>query len=310
MSLLDNIDLPIGIFDSGVGGLTVLRALQRALPYENFLYLGDTARLPYGTKSAQTVKNYALNATEVFKARGIKLLVVACNTATAVALPELQAQFYPIPVVGVIEPGARATLNASSQEGPIVVLATEGTVKGKAYRRVFFAIAPTREIIEYPCQLMVALAEEGWCQGDLVEKIILKVLTPLFNELHHIKPSCMLLGCTHFPVLKKAIEHVVGDAIEIVDPADTVAKEVMILLSQQNLMKTSLTLGSTLLMATDNIERFARVAQIFLGYTIDGKDVELVSLPFELSAEHTAVSLMHSERILDNNAQLHSHIIK
>ncbi len=158
MSLLTNKDLPIGVFDSGVGGLTVLRALHKALPHENFLYLGDTARLPYGTKSPQTVRDYALNANDILVATGVKALVVACNTASAVALEALQEKFHPLPVIGVISPGAKACLEVNS-DGPIVVLATESTAKWHAYKQVLASLAPDRTVIEWPCQLMVALAE-------------------------------------------------------------------------------------------------------------------------------------------------------
>ncbi|MBS0288073.1 MAG: glutamate racemase [Proteobacteria bacterium] len=275
MSLSTNKDLPIGVFDSGIGGLTVLRALQHALPHENFLYLGDTARLPYGTKSPQTVKDYALNANEILVATGVKALVVACNTATAVALDALQEKFQPLPVLGVIAPGAIASLEIAS-EGPIVVLATESTAKWHAYRDILSSLAPERTVIEWPCQLLVALAEEGWCEGPLVEEIISKLLSPLFAYLGNTKPACILLGCTHFPVLKSAMQHVVG-TIPVIDPAHTLAAQVITLLSSQNLLRAG-TKQETQFMATDGIERFARVAQTFLGYAISSEDVELVTV--------------------------------
>lgn len=281
-------ELPIGIFDSGIGGLTVLRALQEALPQEQFLYLGDTARLPYGTKSPQTVKNYALNANEILVASGIKALVVACNTATAVALEALQEKFYPLPVIGVIHPGATASLQLK-EEGPIVVLATESTAKWHAYRQVLTELSPTREVIEWPCSLLVALAEEGWCEGALVEQIVSKLLSPLFSQLGKVKPACFLLGCTHFPVLKSAIQNVIGD-IPIIDPAHRVAEEVHSLLLQQNLLRHSHVQAKTVFMATDGVERFARVAQIFLGYPILANDVELVTvIPTITTPAHKAV---------------------
>lgn len=276
MAYPDKNDLPIGIFDSGIGGLTVLRALQQALPHENFLYLGDTARLPYGTKSPQTVKNYALNVTEILHARQIKMLVVACNTATAVSLSALQEKFYPLPVIGVIHPGAVASLTLPTQD-PIVVLATESTAKWHAYRHVLAELAPERQVIEWPCSLLVALAEEGWTQGPLVEQIIAQLLAPLFSSLEGIHPACILLGCTHFPVLKGAIQNVVGE-MAIIDPAQSVAQEVFAHLQTHNLLRSHQTLGTTHFMATDGIERFARVAQIFLNRTIEPTHVELVSV--------------------------------
>lgn len=276
MSLNTNKDLPIGVFDSGIGGLTVLRALQHALPHENFLYLGDTARLPYGTKSPQTVKDYALNANEILVATGVKALVVACNTATAVALEALQEKFQPLPVLGVIAPGAIASLEIAAT-GPIVVLATESTAKWHAYRDVLSSLAPERTVIEWPCQLLVALAEEGWCEGPLVQEIICKLLSPLFAYLGDTQPACILLGCTHFPVLKSAMQKAVGP-IPVIDPAHTLAAQVITLLSSQNLLRESQTKQETQFMATDGIERFARVAQTFLGYAISSNDVELVTV--------------------------------
>ncbi len=276
MSLNANKELPIGVFDSGVGGLTVLRALQEAMPHEHFLYLGDTARLPYGTKSPQTVRDYALNANEILVATGVKALVVACNTATAVALEALQEKFFPLPVIGVITPGAIASLEAPSTN-PIVVLATEGTCRWHAYREVINEMAPSRVVVEWPCQLLVALAEEGWCEGHLVEEIIKKLLAPLFSYLGETEPACVLLGCTHFPVLKGAIQKALG-TLPVIDPAHTLAKQVISILQSQQLLRTSTSKQSIQFMATDGIERFARVAQTFLGYTIGPDEVELVTV--------------------------------
>jgi glutamate racemase len=276
--MLTNNELPIGIFDSGIGGLTVLRALQQTLPQEHFLYLGDTARLPYGTKSPETVRSYALNANEVLISAGIKALVVACNTATAVGLEALQEKFSQIPVVGVILPGAWASLQ-SPGKGPILVLATEGTAKWHAYQRVISTLAPERKVIEWPCSLLVGLAEEGWCEGDLVEQIIAKVLAPVLESMG-CAPAAVVLGCTHFPVLKAAIQSVLGKDIPIIDPAHTVAQVVQKQLSEQNLLRQATTQGVVRFMATDGVERFARVAQTFLGYPIASSDVELVTVPF------------------------------
>lgn len=287
MSLFSKSELPIGVFDSGIGGLTVLHALQQTLPNENFLYLGDTARLPYGTKSAQTVKNYALNANDILVTQGIKALVVACNTATAVALEALQEKFYPLPVIGVIYPGARASLTID-HNGPIVVLATESTAKWHAYRQAITELAKhDRQVIEWPCSLLVALAEEGWCKGALVEQIISRILAPLFTSIENITPACMLLGCTHFPVLKTSIQNVIKE-IPIIDPAHSVAEEVYTLLTEQNLLRTAKEKGTTRFMATDGIERFARVAQTFLNYSIGPQEVELVTVPILFPAQSLA----------------------
>jgi glutamate racemase len=278
-------DLPIGIFDSGIGGLTVLKALREALPLEHFLYLGDTARLPYGTKSPETVKNYTLNANEIF-ADQVKMLVVACNTATAVALEALQEKFYPIPVVGVIEPGAKAALSCD-KEGKVVILATEGTVKGHAYRNVLTRLSPQTEVVEWACSpLLVALAEEGWCHGALVDDIIAKLLMPLKQMLGNQKAACAVLGCTHFPVLKEPIQNVLGDIL-VLDPAKQVAFDVATLLESQDLLRQTKDVPTIHFMATDGPERFARTAQIFLGHPIALNTVKLVSVPaYELGARH------------------------
>lgn len=283
MSQLALKNLPIGIFDSGVGGLTVLRALRAEMAHEPMLYLGDTARLPYGTKSADTVCHYAVNACAILVEQGIKCLVVACNTATAVALDVIQTQFPSLPVVGVIEPGAMASLTAPAS-GPVVVLATESTVKGHAYQRALKTLAPEREVIEWPCQLLVALAEEGWCEGALVEAILQEIITPLQKQLNGRMPACFLLGCTHFPVLKTALQNVLGKSTMIVDPANTVAKNVRALLSAQNLLaENAHSNPQTRFLATDGVERFSRVAKTFLGEQVPVDVVELVSLPFRFS---------------------------
>lgn len=275
--------LPIGIFDSGIGGLTVLRALREVMPDEPMLYLGDTARLPYGTKSADTVCHYALNACAILVEQGIKSLVVACNTATAVALEAIEAQFPMLPVMGVIQPGAAASLTVSSK-GPVVVLATESTVKGHAYQKVLKMLAPEREVIEWPCQLLVALAEEGWCEGALVEAILQEIIAPLMEQLNGQRPACFLLGCTHFPVLKTALQKVLGDSTVIIDPANTVARNVFNLLSERNLLVEGTgSKRTTRFLATDGVERFSRVAKIFLGEQVPVDAVELVSLPLRFS---------------------------
>jgi glutamate racemase len=281
--------LPIGIFDSGIGGLTVLRAMREKLPHESMLYLGDTARLPYGTKSPETVCHYALNACDILVEQGIKCLVIACNTATAVAIDAIQSKFPEIPVMGVIQPGAEASISVSTS-GPIVVLATESTVKGRAYQKTLNALSPQCEVIEWPCQLLVALAEEGWCQGELVEKIIQEILLPLNKQLQGKQPACYLLGCTHFPILKDALQSVLGNEAIIIDPASKVAENVLQLLEAQNLLNQNCS-SATRFLATDGVERFSRVAKFFLGEQIPVDAVELVTLPFR--------SYQHTDKVLD-----------
>lgn len=265
---------PIGVFDSGVGGLTVLRALRAQLPNESFLYLGDTARLPYGTKSRDSVLRYSLQASEFLVGRGVKYLVIACNTASSVAVEELRARFAPMPVLGVIEPGAAAGCRAT-QSGAIGVIATEGTVRGGAYQRCIAQLDPHVRTIAKACSLFVSLAEEGWVDGPIVEAIAHRYL----DELLASEPAIdtLLLGCTHFPVLIEALRNVVGPTVTIVDSAATTASELAAQLRSANL-ESSGGAPRTSLLATDGPERFARVGSQFLGESFAPSDVESVDL--------------------------------
>jgi glutamate racemase len=272
-------DLPIGVFDSGVGGLTVLRALRSALPDEGFIYLGDTARLPYGTKSGETVTRYAEQAARVLVGRGIKLLVVACNTASAVALGHLATVFAPLPVIGVIEPGAAAAC-AASVSGQIAVIATEGTVRGGAYERAIRAARPAAEVVSVACQLFVALAEEGWAGGPIAEAVARRYLAGVVAERPAL--DCLVLGCTHFPVLREAIAAATGPRVRLVDSAETTAEVVRECLLRSGLRAGQGTRGAghggVRFLATDAPARFVRVGAVFLGEAIAPADVELVDL--------------------------------
>lgn len=269
--------LPIGVFDSGVGGLTVLRALRASLPHESFIYLGDTARLPYGTKSPESVVRYSIQAGDALVEQQIKCLVVACNTASAVALNALRERYAPLPVVGVLEPGAEAAC-ASSITGRIAVIATEGTVRGGAYQAAIHARRPDARVVAQACALFVALAEEGWIAGPLVAGIVRRYLEPIFAADAESHPDCLLLGCTHFPVLKPVIASVLESNVTIVDSAETTARRVHELLEQQQLMSVATQPGATRLLATDGTARFARVGSQFFGERIDESAVELVDL--------------------------------
>lgn len=266
--------LPIGVFDSGVGGLTVLRALRTALPGESFLYLGDTARLPYGTKSAESVARYSVQAAEALVDEGVKLLVVACNTAASVALPAIAEGFPDLPVVGVLEPGAAAAC-AASRSGHIAVIATEGTVRGGAYERAILRRRPDATVVSVPCQLFVALAEEGWTDGDIAAAVARRYLEPLFARA--AAPDTLVLGCTHFPVLREPIAAVVGPGVTIVDSAITTAEAVAREIHERGLARPGPG-GDVRFLATDGPERFARVGQRFLGVPVGAADVELVDL--------------------------------
>lgn len=268
---------PIGVFDSGMGGLTVLNALINQLPNEDFIYLGDTARLPYGTKSKETVIQYALHAGTYLVNRGIKLLVVACNTASSAAIDILRATFYPIPVVGVIEPGAKSALE-NLPNGQIAVIATEGTVRSQAYRNTILQSEPHRSVVEWPCSLLVALAEEGWHKGALVEAILKQILSPLWAQMDVESPIALLLGCTHFPVLKSAIENVIEQNVIVIDPAVSVASMVRDMLSNLNLLGVRSRSGTVQYLVTDGLERFERVGAFFMHANHEITDLTLISL--------------------------------
>jgi glutamate racemase len=264
--------MTIGIFDSGMGGLTVMRALKARLPGESFLYLGDTARLPYGTKSAETVTRYAVQAAQALQKHDIKLLVVACNTASAAALPAL-TESLPLPVVGVIAPGAAAAVDAAPG-GPIAVIATEGTVRGGAYVRAIQAIAPSMPVVQQAAPLFVALAEEGLRQGEIARLVAERYLTPLLATLP--RPKGLVLGCTHFPVLKDVIAQVAGPDVAIIDSAETTAKAVEAILREKNMLAGGE--GASRFLCTDAPGRFAHLGQIFLGEAIDPGAVTLIDL--------------------------------
>jgi glutamate racemase len=268
---------PIGVFDSGMGGLTVLRALTARLPQERFVYLGDTARLPYGTKSAETVQAYALQATRLLLDEGVKMLVIACNTASAVALHLLREAWQPVPVIGVIEPGARAGV-AATRNRRIAVIATEGTVKGGAYARAIQKLMGDADIVQQPCQVFVALAEEGWTNAPATRAAVEHYLGPLFKG--DSAPDTLVLGCTHFPVLAEAIRDIVGAEVALVDSAETTAAAVMEALEGAALENPAEPVQALVVrfLATDSPERFARVGAVFFGRPIDQASVELVDL--------------------------------
>jgi glutamate racemase len=267
--------LPIGVFDSGVGGLTVLRALRQRLPNEQFIYLGDTARLPYGTKSGDSVLRYSIQAAECLVNQGIKYLVIACNTASSVSVEPLRERFAPMPVIGVIEPGSIAGC-AASKSGHIAVLATEGTVRGGAYQRAIARLKPAAQVKAQACSLFVALAEEGWTDGAIAEAIAHRYVDELFRDDPQI--DTLLLGCTHFPVLAAALRAVIGPTITIVDSAETTARAVQAELIDRGLLNNTGPAAPPILQATDGPERFARVGSRFLGESFDASRVELVDL--------------------------------
>lgn len=266
--------LPIGVFDSGVGGLTVLKAMRALLPNENLVYLGDTARVPYGTKSKETIARYAAKAAQKLLDYDVKMIVIACNTATSAALPAISSILQPLPVMGVIEPGAEAAVNAS-RNGSICVIATEATINGNAYQEAIGRLQPDARIIAQPCTMLVPLAEEGWLEGEIAEKVISRYLEEAFKDE---KPDTLLLGCTHFPLFRKALEKVTKGKIAIVDSASASALHAQKLLAENGLLNPSTTAGSSRFLTTDNRERFARTGRLFLEQALETSDIELVDL--------------------------------
>ncbi|HEX8475477.1 MAG TPA: glutamate racemase [Pyrinomonadaceae bacterium] len=270
-------DLPIGIFDSGVGGLTVYRALHERLPDERFVYLGDTARVPYGTKSLATVERYAVENARFLEAHGIKMLVVACNTASALALPAVASRVA-VPVVGVIEPGANAAVVGAAARGRIGVIATESTVRSGAYRRAIKKLAGEAEVVERACPLFVSLAEEGWAETDVARAVAAEYL----RDLGGSQIDALVLGCTHYPILRRVIQETVGEDVRLIDSGEATAESVAALLEAEGLRhattdtqandgESSGVHGRSLcddldhFYVTDAAERFARVAERFLG---------------------------------------------
>lgn len=267
-------NLPIGVFDSGMGGLTVLAALRQQLPTEDFIYLGDTARLPYGTKSAVTVQRYAHQAASALVNRGIKALVAACNTASATALDSLARVFAPLPVFGVVEPGALAASSAADASG-VTVLATESTIAGGAYQRSLLRRQPTLRVLGRACPLWVTLAEQGSHPEVLSDAILLDGVSGLVRSAtqSHL-PSTLVLGCTHFPVFRSRLQQLLGEGVQVIDSAQTTAVTVASTLAAQSLVSECG--GKTLFLATDDALRFQRVGEIFLGEGLP--DVELVDI--------------------------------
>ena len=270
-----NTDLPIGIFDSGVGGLTVLKAIRDELPCENLVYLGDTARLPYGTKSPLSIARYATQAAKSLEEQGIKLLVVACNTASAVALDALRAQLSPLQVIGVVEPGAAAAV-AARPGGTHLVLATEATVRLGAYSNAIEARDPGATVRESACELLVALAEEGWTDGSIADRIIARYLDEATDS--EFQADTIILGCTHFPILKDAIAAVASSDVLLIDSASTTANVVSQTLDSTGLRRRRDEAGSLRFLATDGATRFARVGGQFLGQPLSPSDIEIVDL--------------------------------
>ena len=257
---------PIGVFDSGIGGLTVVHELMRQLPHESIVYFGDTARVPYGNKGPETVQRYSREIADFLESRGVKAIVVACNTATAHALPTLRAE-RALPVIGVVEPGARAAV-AASRSGTIGVIGTTGTVRSGAYERAIHALRPDATIAAQACPLFVPLVEEGWTDREATRLIATEYLDPLTQR--HV--DTLVLGCTHYPLLKPLLHALLGPEVRLIDSAEETAAETARVLRDGGLAAPADAVPQYRFVCSDEPARFLALGQRFLGGAID--DVE------------------------------------
>jgi glutamate racemase len=254
----------IGVFDSGMGGLTVLKALLNLLPDANYLYFGDTARLPYGSKSAETVAKYALGATEFLEKQGADLLVIACNTATALALDKITQSAH-VPVVGVVEPGAEHAASASKNR-KIVVIGTEATINSHAYHKALEARGV--QVREKACPLFVPLVEEGWAEHSVTEQVARIYLNEAFSDGFE-SADVLVLGCTHYPLIKSLLDRITPPRVQIVDSAESTARVVAEKLGNQSTATNQEHSGTLKFFVTDSTEKFRRLGAKFLGRPID-----------------------------------------
>jgi glutamate racemase len=254
---------PVGIFDSGIGGLTVLKELYRELPGESTIYLGDTARVPYGIRSPETVTRYSSENSRFLFSKDIKLLVIACNTASSISLAMIQRSVE-IPVVGVIEPGAKAAVS-STRNKRIGVIGTDATIRSSSYTKAIHACDRNIEVFSIPCPLFVPLVEEGWIEDPVTETVAEKYLS-------HIKDKgidTLVLGCTHYPLLKDVLSKIMGDTVNLIDSAIETAKEVRTILSAGSQLNSMADGTTHTFYVTDSPERFTSVGERFLGKPIE-----------------------------------------
>ncbi len=263
-------DLPVGIFDSGIGGLTVLKELLAVLPNESTIYLGDTARVPYGIRSAGTVTTYSFENTRFLFSMGIKLLVVACNTVSAISIDAIRASVG-IPVVGVIEPGARAAA-AATRNNKIGVIGTDATIRSGSYTRAIKAVNSSIEVFNLPCPLFVPLVEEGWTDGAIVELTAERYLRNIKDK----GIDTLVLGCTHYPLLKDVLSKIMGNGVVLIDSAIETARDIRSRLEDLSLLREREDGALREFYVTDSPERFVTVGERFLGKRIDYiKKIEL-----------------------------------
>lgn len=248
----------IGVFDSGIGGLTVVHALMKHLPHENITYFGDTARVPYGSKSAEVVREYAFEDTRFLMQQGVKIIVVACNTVSAVAIDDLKSHF-DIPIVGMIQPGASAAC-AASRNHRIGVIGTYATIGSESYPRALTRCNPSIESFSAPCPLFVPLAEEGWGDHPVSASVAEEYLAPLRRE--HV--DTLILGCTHYPILRTVIQRAMGDAVTLIDSGEAAAIEVERLLGENDMLNASTQQPNYSFFVSDVPQKFKQLGEIFL----------------------------------------------
>jgi glutamate racemase len=255
-------EAPIGIFDSGVGGLTVFRALKRRLPKENLIYLGDTARIPYGTRSRETIERYALEDATFIQSKNVKAIVIACNTASSVAAGRLR-EIFSVPVLGVIRPGSRRAVE-QTRNGRIGVIGTEATIASGAYEKTIRALREGITIESRACPLFVPLAEEGWLEHPVTRQ----VATEYLSDFRNSEIDTLVLGCTHYPILRNVIQQVMGETVHLIDSGEAVADVVGEMLEAEGLTRQSEEAASEQFFVTDSANRFRKVAEYFLGRPI------------------------------------------
>ncbi len=272
-----NLDLPesapIGVFDSGIGGLTVLNALMNHFPQENFIYLGDTARLPYGTKSPETIIKYAESLTRVLLARRVKAIVVACSTASAHALPAVRQLAAPLPVIGMIDPTAQAAM-AATRNNHIAVMATAGTVRSKIYETTLHELNPDVRVSSVPCQMLVALAEEGWAYSGIAKQTLEAYVSPLLSAKN--KPDTVILGCTHFPLFIPLLKEILGADVTLINSGEVASHALAAALPVVKMPRKT----KNIFLATDDPIRFAEGAGKFFTEHLAPEDIALVDVTY------------------------------
>ena len=259
---IDKKNRPIGVFDSGIGGLTVLKEIIKELPDESTIYLGDTARVPYGIRSAETVIRYSFENTQFLSSRDIKLLVVACNTASAVSLDAIKKTIS-IPVIGVIEPGAKAAVKATKNKR-VGVIGTEATIRSSSYTKAIKALDVSIEVFGLACPLFVPLVEEGWTEGNITTLIVKQYLDRIRDQ----GIDTIVLGCTHYPLLKKVIAEILGEGVRLIDSAVETSLEIEKILEVLGLNREQTGTPAREFFVTDSPERFLKVGENFLGQKI------------------------------------------